>query len=482
VVVIADSREGWVNSFLDVLKSHFEGTEGVDFDFSLIREKGAPIKGFGGTSSGPDPLSDLLSAVDSLLSSQAGSLITITTIVDIMNLIGKCVVSGNIRRTAEISFGDPLSDEYLDLKNYDVNPQRCEYGWSSNNSVYAERGMDYDNIAKRVCDNGEPGFAWLDNMKMYGRMNGEVDYRDYRAEGGNPCLEQTLESFELCCLVETFPNRHESREDYMQTLKCAYLYAKTVTLGQTQWPETNKVLLRNRRIGCSISGVAQFLSHRGIEELRQWLNEGYDAVQEYDEQFSEWLCIPRSIKTTSVKPSGTVSLLAGATPGMHFPESRFYIRRVRLSDDSNLLPPLRSAGYHVEKAIHEPNTMIVEVPVDVGEKARTLKEVGMWEQLSLAAFLQKHWADNQVSCTVSFDPKTEGPQLATALEYFQYQLKGVSFLPRHDVAAYDQMPYEEIDENTYKQKVSLLRPLVFGDEGDEAIPDRFCDSDTCTPT
>ena len=87
--------------------------------------------------------------------------ITVTTIVDIMNLIGKCVVAGNVRRTAEIVFGDPFDDEYLDLKKYQINPHRDQYGWTSNNSVFAELGMDYTDICKRITDNGEPGFAWL---------------------------------------------------------------------------------------------------------------------------------------------------------------------------------------------------------------------------------------------------------------------------------------------------------------------------------
>lgn len=83
----------------------------------------------------------------------------------------------------------------------------------------------------------------------------------------------------------------------------------------------------------------------------------------------------------------------------------------------------------------------------------------MWEQLSLAAFMQRYWADNQVSCTITFDPATEGKQLKAALETFQYQLKGVSFLPQQPQGAYAQMPYEQIDEATYKAKVAKLKPL-----------------------
>jgi ribonucleoside-triphosphate reductase len=478
---IPDTRQGWVESLRLQLESYFLGTAPVEFDYSKIREAGVAIAGFGGVSSGPAPLQELHEKISEILGESVGGPISITAIVDIMNLIGKCVVAGNVRRTAEIVFGDADSQEYLDLKNYEVNPHRAEYGWTSNNSIFAELGMDYTDACERVKLNGEPGFAWLENMQNYSRMNNGPDYKDHRVKGGNPCLEQSLESYELCCLVETFPNNHDSVEDYLKTLKYAYLYAKTVTLGKTHWPETNRVMLRNRRIGCSMSGLAQFISNNGIHELRTWMTQGYDEIQELDTMYSDWLAVPRSIKTTSIKPSGTVSLLAGATPGMHYPESRYYIRRMRLSVNSPLIPALEKAGYALEPAFgSEDSTLVVGIPVDVGEGIRTASDLSLWEQLSLAAFIQKYWADNQVSCTVTFDPATEGDQIASALDYFQYQLKGISFLPRLDYGAYPQMPYEAIDVDTYTDMLTSLNRLSFGRvKGEDVVAEKFCDSDVC---
>jgi len=479
--VVPDDREGWVESLKVLLESYFHGTASVKFDYSLVRPEGAPIAGFGGVSSGYEPLEEVHNSIREVLKKNSGEPITTTTIVDIMNLIGKCVVAGNVRRTAEIVFGAPDSEEYLDLKNYKVNPHREQYGWTSNNSIFAELGMDYTDVCKRIVDNGEPGFAWLENMKKYSRMKNGGDDKDHRVMGGNPCLEQSLESYELCCLVETFPDNHDSLDDYKRTLKYAYLYAKTVTLGKTHWPETNRVMLRNRRIGCSVSGVAQFITKYGMEELRKWLETGYDTIQDWDKQYSDWFAVPKSIKTTSVKPSGTVSLLVGATPGMHYPESRFYIRRMRLSKHSELIEPLKRANYKLEPAFgSEDTTMVVEVPVDVGEGIRTASELSVWEQFSLAAFLQRHWADNQVSCTATFDPETEATQLPHVLNYFQYKLKGISLLPRHPLGAYKQMPYEAIDEKTYNKQVKKLGRLSFvGVEGEEAEIDKFCNNDVC---
>ena len=481
VFKIPDTREGWVESLRLLLESYFHGTAPIEFDYTKIRSAGKPIKGFGGVSSGHEPLKEVHESIRKVLDDNSGEPISTTTIVDIMNLIGKCVVAGNVRRTAEIVFGDPNSEEYLDLKNYKVNPHRDQYGWTSNNSVFAELGMDYTDICKRIIDNGEPGLAWLENMRSHSRMKNGADNKYHRVAVGNPCLEQSLESYELCCLVETFPNNHDSFEDYQRTLKYAYLYAKTVTLGKTHWSDTNRVMLRNRRIGCSVSGVAQFITRRGMEELRKWLEMGYKTIQDWDCIYSDWFAIPKSIKTTSVKPSGTVSLLAGATPGLHYPESRFYIRRIRLSKQSDLIGPLKRAGYKLEPAFgSEDSTMVVEIPVDVGEGIRTAKELSIWEQFSLAAFMQRHWADNQVSCTATFDPEIEGDQLSHVLNYFQYRLKGISLLPRANGGAYKQMPYESIDEKTYHSEIGKLSRLTFGViKNEEAEIDKFCNNDVC---
>eukprot|EP01112_Ceratiomyxa_fruticulosa_P011106 TRINITY_DN2989_c0_g1_i1.p1 TRINITY_DN2989_c0_g1~~TRINITY_DN2989_c0_g1_i1.p1 ORF type:complete len:732 (+),score=133.23 TRINITY_DN2989_c0_g1_i1:1283-3478(+) len=457
--LIGDSREGWVESVKVLIEACVFGQPIPQFDYSQIRPAGTPMKAFGGIASGPENLKILHEEIKNVLMKNKGELLTATTIVDVMNFIGKSVVSGGTRATAEIAFGECDSNEFLDLKNYEVNPHRGSYGWTSNNSIFANLGMNYGPICERIRNNGEPGFAWLENMRSYSRMNeNEKDNKDHRAKGGNPCLEQTLESYEMCCLVETFPHNHTSLEDYKTTLKFAYLYAKTVTLGQTHWPETNKVTLRNRRIGCSMSGLAQFITTRGIDELKKWSTEGYQTIKKYDEKFSDWFAVPRSIKTTSIKPSGTVSLLAGATPGMHYPISQYYIRRVRVNRLSPLIEPLKNAGIHIEPSLDNPNDMVVSMPIAQCHGMRKERDVSMWEQLSLAAFLQKYWADNQVSCTISFDPVKEGPQIEHALNYFQYQLKGVSFLPR-DSKKYPQMPYEEIDEETYNKMVSQISPV-----------------------
>lgn len=477
--VIPDTREGWVESVRALINCFLlPNQDEVFFDYSQIRPAGTPIKGFGGVASGYEPLEKLHDALREVFDRRLEKYLTVTDIVDIMNLIGVCVVAGNVRRTAEIAFGEHDSFEFLDLKNYTENPERAAWGWTSNNSIFAKIGMDYSAVAERIAINGEPGLAWLPNMQEFSRMLERRDYKDRRALGGNPCLEQTLESYELCCLVETDPAKHETLEDWLLTLKYAYLYAKTVTLGRTPWERTNAVMLRNRRIGLSQTNIVTAMERFGMERYREMCERGYEAVDHYDEVYSDWMAVPRSIKMTSVKPSGTLSLVMGAKPGVHDIEAEYHIRRMRLSKHSSLVEPLRAAGYPVEDCVGDPSSVVVEFPVHVPSK-RVASDVSMWEQLARAAFMQKHWADNQVSCTVTFHPH-EAKDIPFALDYYQYQLKGISFLPRIEAGAYPQMPYEGITREEYENRTNRLRPLNFLVTSEEAQVERFCTNDTCT--
>jgi ribonucleoside-triphosphate reductase (thioredoxin) len=477
IFVIPDTREGWCEAIEKQFNSYFGGQH-FSFDYSEIRPKGTPIKTFGGISGGYEPLEKLILGIEKTLDKEVGKPISETAIADIINMIGVAVVSGNVRRSAEILLGEP-TDEFFNLKDYKINPDRKPFGWSSNNSIYGTLGMDYSKIAEKIADNGEPAVVWMENVRAFGRM-GEPTTKDTRVMGFNPCGEIALESYELCNLVETFPERHENLEDYKTTLKYAYLFAKTVTLLNTHNPETNKVMLRNRRIGLSMSGIAQFITNRGYKAMKEWMNDGYKTVLYYDKVYSEWFAVPESKKVTTVKPSGTLSLLAGATAGIHFPESRYYIRRVRLSATSPLVKALSKAKYKVEPASEDPdNTFVVEFPVGLGDKIQTLGELSLWEQMENAAFAQENWADNSVSVTVTFTKK-EKAMIKNALGLYQFRLKAVSFLPQLAGGAYPQMPYEEITQEEYEKMVSKLKPIDFSVLTEQASGEAYCSNDVCT--
>lgn len=485
---ITDDREGWAESVGVLLESYFfKNRPTVEFDYSEIRPAGTPLKRFGGRASGPEPLRVLHNSIRRQFEGREGEGITSRDILDIMNKIGKAVVAGGARRSAQICFGDPLDQDYVNAKNWelDENKERTHpdtgWAWNSNNSVFVNAGDDYSDLVDSVIVNGEPGFMWLKMAQDYGRLIDPPNYRDYRASGGNPCLEQTLEHGECCTLVESFPTKHDSFDDYRETLKHAYLYGKAVTLMPTKWPETNEVMARNRRIGCSMSGLAEFVETRGWPELRRWMDEGYDFICHRDEKYSEWLAVRESIKKTSIKPSGTVSIVASVTPGVHWPTSAGrYIRRVRFSWHNPLLGPLEEAGFDIEPAQGDPDNTAVVTFVTQGSEIRDERAVTLWEKAELAALAQRYWADNQVSATLTFLPDEEN-QILSMLASKDGQFKGISLLPLGEKAVYAQSPYETIENTKADEMLAKIRPL--GDlysNGVDASGDKFCDSDVCS--
>lgn len=474
-LVIHDSREGWVKSIKVLLNGYFFGDEVPKFDFSQIRGPGEPIKGFGGTSSGPGPLMELHESLKELYGSKVDLPISSVDIVDTENLIGRCVVAGNVRRSAALALGGHNDMDYLTMKN-DME-KLSHHRWGSNNSFHAVVGMDYTWHSQQSQINGEPGYIWLDNARTRGRFADPPRYDDKNVMGFNPCVEQQLEDAELCCLVETFPAKHDSYEDYLATLKIAYLYGKTVTLANTHWPETNAKMLKNRRIGLSQSGVIQAFNKFGRREAIEWSDKAYSYIKSLDEEYSNWLCIPKSVRTTSIKPSGTVSLLNGSTPGIHYPEDEFYIRRIRFASDSKLLPSLEKAGYKIEPDHYSPNTMCVEFPVHEEHFVKGKRDVSMWEQLEIAAQYQHYWADNSVSVTITFKAD-EAKDLKTALEMYETRLKAVSFL-RYEETGYVQAPYEPITKEQYEEMSKGITPIQRFESSDGGTGTKFCDGEYC---
>lgn len=483
---IPDSREGWVESVKLLINSYLTPEQlDVNFDYSEIRPKGAPIKGFGGVASGPEPLKKLHKRIRKVMNAANGrGYLSTIDIVDIMNMIGACVVAGNVRRSAELALGDWSDTDFLNAKNYDMNPDRAEWGWASNNTVVVRDGdvPDYAAISERIADNGEPGLFYLDIARQYGRLGDAPDFKDMRVAGTNPCAEQMLESGELCTLVEVFPSRCESLEEFLYAIKYAYLYAKTVTLIETHDERTNEVMQRNRRIGLSLSGIVQFaIQSEGLntDTLELWAEVGYAYIQDLDRRYSAWLGVPQSVRTTTVKPSGTVSLLAGVTPGVHFPVHDYYIRRIRLSDDSPLVGMLARAGYNVEPDKYSDHTLVVELPVK-GEGLPTERDVSVFDKANIATFMAANWSDNAVSATITFDKETESHLIQEVLEKNHGKWKTVSFLPLSDDGAFEQMPYEAITPERYEEMVRDLQSIDWTEfHGSDGELELFCTTDHC---
>jgi len=489
--VIPDTREGWMESTVALINSYLKPEQKtLEFNYDEIRPYGTPIKTFGGTASGPEPLVKLHNHIKKLFTGRKGEPLTRRDIADIGNMIGVCVVSGNVRRSAELLIGRIDDEEFLNLKNAEKFPDRNSYdpeapgwAWMSNNSVEVSVGTNFDPIVDGIVRNGEPGVIWMDMSRQYGRIADGVNNKDHRVVGYNPCAEQSLESFEMCTLVETYLNRHETVEDFKRTLKFAYLYAKTVTLLPTHWEETNAIMQRNRRIGTSISGVANFADNKGLHILRDWMDEGYAVVKGYDQTYSEWLGIRESIKMTTVKPSGTVSILAGESPGVHWTAGgKFFLRAIRFANNDPMLPLFKMAQYRIEPASESPETTsVVFFPIK-SDASRSEKDVSIYEKMALAAQAQRYWSDNSVSVTVTFDVEKESEAVGTALHMYDGQLKTVSFLPMGN-HVYPQMPYTQITEAEYDEYAMRLFPIdftgVYAGMASDAIGEAYCTTDAC---
>jgi len=478
--IIPDSREGWAESTRMLIESYTKNTPWFSFDYSAIRPEGSPIHGFGGTASGPAPLKELHQRIEEYLDKYClGEIDKTRCVADVMNAIGVCVVAGNVRRSAEIALGSVDDKSFLALKDYRKNPERAEIGWVSNNTVVLTKTEDLDKlpvIAAHIRENGEPGIMNLMNVQKYARYGEESKEN---ASLANPCSEIALESFELCNLSEVFPSKCVDENDFYEVLEYATFYASTVSLLMTHRHETNTVISRNRRIGVSISGIADMLDRDGIANLIHRLKKGYKLVRSVNRKLALEANIPVSIRVTTIKPSGTISQLVGCSSGMHFPTFQYAIRRIRIANTSPICHILKEAGVPYEEDHYSAHTTVFEFPIDQGN-TRKACDVSAEEQFSLLVLLQREWSDNMVSCTVYFDPKSEGPYIGQMLSKFVPLIKSVSMLPHSDRGAYIQMPYEGITKKQYEARISTISNIDwshFG--GSDGIEDRFCTNDTC---
>jgi len=422
--------------------------------------------------------------------------------VDIMNSIGACVVAGNVRRSSMLASGDPGDMTFRLLKDWRVNPERAKIAYMSNNSVRftsTEQYTEYlPDCAKQTALNGEPGYQFALNIERYGRIGhpykeGDLRTRELEADKANlanPCSEIALENYELCCLAELPANRFLRQQDlsesnniedmfdltdFLRSCILAMIYTKSVSILPTDSANSNAVIARNHRVGNSITGASQVHDIIGMTHWIKVQRMGYKIIRLTDRWLSRILGVPESIRVTTVKPSGTVSLLSGSTPGVHFCHSRYVKRRVREAATSKMVDFLVSQGYEHEKAIFEDNTVIFTFGLNYGP-VRSTKEVSMYEQLVMLQTYQREWADNMVSVTVTYDPKTEADLIPTAIAQFAPVIKSVSFLPK-DEGVYPQMPFEETDRQGYER---LNKPIDFSQlTGIETAIPRGCTNDNC---
>ncbi len=476
--IVPDSREGWVQLLKKVLEASFVTGKGFTFATHLIRSKGSPIKGFGGVASGPEDLVWGMMEINKLLNGKNGEYLTPTDCLDIMNIIGRIVVAGNVRRSAQIAIGDADDIEYLRAKRWDLG-NIPNWRAMSNNSVVCS---DINNLPEEFWEgykgNGEPyGLINLDAARRMGRT-GETQYPDQDVQGFNPCAEQSLANFETCCLAEVYLPNIESYAELKKVVRYLYRINKHSLAIKCSVEETEQIVHENMRMGIGVTGYLQ-----ATEQQRSWLSDCYVYIRAYDEEYSNITGINRSIKLTTVKPSGTLSLLAGVTPGAHPAYSQFYIRRVRMASNSPLVRAAKEAGYPVEfvrnfDGTEDHGTEVVSFPCKFPEGTKLAKDMTAVDQLNVIKRLQTEWSDNAVSVTIYYRLE-ELDEIKAWLNDNYYNVKTVSFLLHND-HGFDQAPLEEITEEKYNEMSAMVKPLVSIDGikfDDVDITD--CDSGAC---
>jgi ribonucleoside-triphosphate reductase len=408
---IPDTREGWSRA-LKLLIDAFtiKNARKPIFRFHLIRGPGLPIRGFGGLSSGPEPLIKLLRQVEECFNrySCQGDYDEVRLKTDVANLVGVCVVAGNVRRSAELGMGDIKDEVFLNLKDYDLYPDRASFGWMSNNTAGCEKDEDFDKlseVSKRVPIRGEPGIAnWRNFPKgRIGKKNKGL--RRDKARGLNPCGEIPLEDKELCNVSETIPTRCPDIRTWLKACEYAAFYSSTVSLLPTHWSCTNNVVARNRRIGVGIIDYTGWIAQDGLFKVTKAMRRGYKVVTATNQWANGQAGVPEALRKTTVKPGGTVPKLAGRTSGAGYPTFEYILRRMRVAANNPVVPLFRAAGILEEAdANGDPNTLVFGFPVkSVGAKAA--EHVSLWQQANNLVTLQREWADNSVSNTLYFKPK-----------------------------------------------------------------------------
>jgi ribonucleoside-triphosphate reductase len=493
--IVPDSREGWIRLLEKVLEAFFVDGKSFNYSTILIRGAGERISGFGGIASGPQILLDGIEKINKIFQMREGKKLRSVDVLDICNIIGGIVVSGNVRRSAQIAIGDPDDYLFLRAKNWSLG-NIPNWRAMSNNTIYAD---DFSHISNEIWSNGyvldsqtgfakgEPyGFFNLPLSQKYGRLKDGLikDSNLYPTDednvvGTNPCGEISLASYECCNLSELYLNNITSKEELVLCAKLLYKTQKAIAALPFIHEETNKIVHKNMRLGLGVTGICQSL------DKIDWLDTCYKELRKFDKEWSKERGWNRSIKLTTVKPSGTLSLLAGATPGVHPAYSKYYIRRIRMSSNDALVTYCRDLGYHIEYVLNfdgseNHDTVIVEFPCETPDGALFADEMGVIKQLEMVKKLQEVWSDNAVSVTAYYSEE-ELPILKEWLSNnYENGIKSVSFLLRQK-HGFKQAPYEEITKETYESKKSKVKPIIVLNQniGSDALEGIECEGGAC---
>lgn len=477
--IIEDSIIGWSQAVRELVKSYFTGSSKPVFNFSQIRPKGSILKTSGGKAPGPEPLIKTLFNIERIFENkQSGERLKSIECHSILCHIADCVLSGGIRRSAMIALFSFDDEDMISCKSgnwWELNPHFAR----ANNSVVINRNRckkkDFEIFFERIkaSDYGEPGILWTNDPKY----------------GANPCNEISLRPYTFCNLVEINANTIESKEDFLNRCEAASFIA-TLQASYTDfvylrdfWEENTK---KDALIGVGITGIAS----NTIE--KSWLIDGANVVNKTNKNIAKKININPAARTTTVKPSGTTSIVLGTSSGIHAWYDKYYIRRMRLSKDESLYKYL-SANYPdlVEDEIFNPKTTsVLSIPQCSPENACLRDE-------SIEDFLQRIndynvlWVqsghnsgpnNNNVSATVSVKEE-EWDILKKWMWENRFNYSGISTL-KFDNHKYVQTPFESITKKQYENMFSKLKDIdlskiIETEDNTDLQGELACSGDSC---
>ena len=450
--LVSDSIEGWADAIKLLVESYFgTKTSTPIFDYSDIRHKGALLVTSGGKAPGPQPLKDCVHNIKKVLDSKNnGEKLTPIETHDIVCHIADAVLAGGIRRAALISLFSADDNEMISCKAgnwWELNPQR---GRANNSAVLLRHKVTKEfflDLWKRIelSGAGEPGI-YFSNDKDWGT---------------NPCCEIGLRPYQFCNLCEVNASDIESQEDFEKRVKGA-AFIGTLQAGYTDFHYLRDVWKRTTEkdalIGVGMTGIGS-----GVV-LGYDMKAASEAVKEENERIAKLIGINSAARTTTVKPSGTSSLVLGTSSGIHAWHNDYYVRRIRVGKNEAIYTYL-SVNHPelIEDEIFRPHdTAVISIPQKSPEGS-ILRYESPFDLLERVKKVSQEWIKtghrsgqntHNVSATISLkeeDWELAGEWMWTNRKFYN----GLSVLP-YNGGTYQQAPFEDCDIETYETMMKSL--------------------------
>ncbi len=453
-IVVEDSKEGWASAYRELISYLYAGYVNIKWDLSNLRPKGAPLRTFGGRSSGPDPLDDLFHYTLDTFCGAAGRKLTSLECHDLICKIGEIVVVGGVRRSALISLSNLSDDRMRAAKTgqwYIGYPHRA---LANNSAVYAER-PDFEVFLREWLSlhESKAGERGVFSRAASQRQAGVSGRRDTNHEfGTNPCSEIILRSAQVCNLSEVIVRADDTLTHLKYKVRIATMFG-TLQSTLTNFQYVRSIWRKNteeeRLLGVSLTGIMDHpvLSDPHNPHLALWLKDLREEAIQTNKEWAERLGIPQSTAITCVKPSGTVSQLVDSASGIHARFSPYYIRRVRGDKKDPITTLLIDQGVPNEEDVMNKENVVFSFPQKAPSTALCVDEVNAMYQLRMNEVYEQHWAEHKISQTVYYTDD-EFLQVGQWMWDNIESSSGISFLPKSD-HVYRQAPYEEITETDF---------------------------------